>query len=77
MKDVQCYELFGGIAHKNHAFSFFHFFKIPINFEWQILHYSTSQIDDEFFFKKVPTYNNSSLHTTYADNKQKLNWSKL
>ena len=22
MKDVQCYELFGGIAHKNHAFSF-------------------------------------------------------
>ena len=25
MKDVQCYELFGGIALKNHAFSF-HFF---------------------------------------------------
>ena len=23
--DVQCYELFGGIALKNHAFSFFHF----------------------------------------------------
>ena len=23
MKDVQCYELFGGIARKNHAFSFF------------------------------------------------------
>ena len=23
MKDVQCYELFGGIAPKNHAFSFF------------------------------------------------------
>ena len=23
MRDVQCYELFGGIAHKNHAFSFF------------------------------------------------------
>ena len=23
MKDVQCYELFGGIADKNHAFSFF------------------------------------------------------
>ena len=22
MNDVQCYELFGGIAHKNHAFSF-------------------------------------------------------
>ena len=22
MKDVQCYELFGGIARKNHAFSF-------------------------------------------------------
>ena len=22
MKDVQCYELFGGIALKNHAFSF-------------------------------------------------------
>ena len=22
MKDVQCFELFGGIAHKNHAFSF-------------------------------------------------------
>ena len=25
MKDVQCYELFGGIALKNHAFSFFSF----------------------------------------------------
>ena len=25
MKDVQCYELFGGIALKNHAFLFFHF----------------------------------------------------
>ena len=25
MKDVQCYELFGGIALKNHTFSF-HFF---------------------------------------------------
>ena len=23
MKDVQCYELFGGIALKDHAFSFF------------------------------------------------------
>ena len=23
MKDVQCYELFGGIALKNHAFSYF------------------------------------------------------
>ena len=26
MKDVQCYELFGGIALKNHAFSFFFIF---------------------------------------------------
>ena len=26
MKDVQCYELFGGISLKNHAFSF-HFHK--------------------------------------------------
>ena len=25
MKDVQCYELFGGIALENHAFSCFHF----------------------------------------------------
>ena len=25
MKDVQCYELFGGIVLKNHAFSFFYF----------------------------------------------------
>ena len=24
MKGVQCYELFGGIALKNHTFSFFH-----------------------------------------------------
>ena len=24
MNGVQCYELFGGIALKNHAFSFFH-----------------------------------------------------
>ena len=23
VKDVQCNEIFGGIAHKNHAFSFF------------------------------------------------------
>ena len=29
MKGVQCYELFGGIALKNHAFSFFHCWKIP------------------------------------------------
>ena len=26
VKDVQCYELFGGIALENNAFSFFHFF---------------------------------------------------
>ena len=25
MKDVQCYELFRGIAHKNHVFYFFSF----------------------------------------------------
>ena len=31
MKDVQCYELFGGIALKNHAFSF-HFHKEAVNF---------------------------------------------
>ena len=30
MKDVQCYELFGGIALKNHAFSFFIFFHLII-----------------------------------------------
>ena len=28
MKDVQCYELFGGIALKNHAFSFFFIFNV-------------------------------------------------
>ena len=28
MKDVQCYELFGGIALKNHVFSFSFFFHI-------------------------------------------------
>ena len=28
MKDVQCHELFGGIALKNHAFSFFSFSNI-------------------------------------------------
>ena len=27
VKGVQCYELFGGIALKNHAFSFFSFFR--------------------------------------------------
>ena len=31
MKDVQCYELFGGIALKNHAFSFF--FKVVFSME--------------------------------------------
>ena len=30
MKDVQCYELFGGIALKNHAFSFYIFTVIII-----------------------------------------------
>ena len=31
MKDVQCYELFVGIAHKNHAFSFhFSFFHLYV-----------------------------------------------
>ena len=29
MKDVQCYELFGGIALKNHALSFFIFIMLP------------------------------------------------
>ena len=28
MKDVQCYELFGGITLKNHAFSFFYHFHV-------------------------------------------------
>ena len=28
MKGVQCYELFGGIALKNHAFSFFSFLSV-------------------------------------------------
>ena len=28
MKGVQCYELFGGIALKNHAFSFFSFLQL-------------------------------------------------
>ena len=28
MKDVQCYELFGGIVLKNHAFSFFFHFQL-------------------------------------------------
>ena len=28
MKDVQCYELFGGIALKNHAFSFLFIFSL-------------------------------------------------
>ena len=27
VKDVQCYKLFGGIALRNHAFSFFNFFR--------------------------------------------------
>ena len=31
MKGVQCYELFGGIALKNHTFSFSFFFFITIN----------------------------------------------
>ena len=30
MKDVQCYELFGGIALKNHAFSFFIIYRLFI-----------------------------------------------
>ena len=32
MKDVQCYELFGGIALKNHAFSFISFSWISLSF---------------------------------------------
>ena len=32
MKDVQCYELFGGIAPKNHAFSFFHSANVFISY---------------------------------------------
>ena len=31
MKDVQCYELFGGIALKNHTFSFFFIFICKVN----------------------------------------------
>ena len=33
MKDVQCYELFGGIALKNHAFYFFPFQSIGLSIE--------------------------------------------
>ena len=32
MKDVQCYELFGGIALKYHAFSFFFIYFINTHF---------------------------------------------
>ena len=35
MKDVQCYELFGGIALNNHAFSF-SFFKANITDLWTL-----------------------------------------
>ena len=36
MKDVQCYELFGGIALKNHAFLFlFILFSYRIEFMWR------------------------------------------
>ena len=44
MKDVQCYELFGGIALKNHAFSFsFHNLHILSNLcqELQNTNYSS------------------------------------
>ena len=37
MKGVQCYELFGGIALKNHTFSFFIFFIRPIRHSLIIL----------------------------------------
>ena len=37
MKDVQCHELSGGIALKNHAFSFFHFHFINANEIKQLL----------------------------------------
>ena len=40
MKDVQCYELFGGIALKNHAFSF-HSGR-PISQLFRVLHYLNS-----------------------------------
>ena len=38
MKGVQCYELFGGIALKNHAFSFFISYKVGyIRYDFETL----------------------------------------
>ena len=36
MKDVQCYELFGRIAHKNHAFSCLNFFSFTDDLQLQM-----------------------------------------
>ena len=36
MKDVQCYEFFGGIALKNHAFSFFSFHSFADDLQLQM-----------------------------------------
>ena len=38
MKDVQCYEIFGGIALKNHAFSFLSVSVAKLNFTANVCH---------------------------------------
>ena len=47
MKGVQCYELFGGIALKNHAFSFFNFHG---DVKWCLCRYKVLIVD---FTKQV------------------------
>ena len=38
MKDVQCYELFGGIALKNHAFSSLQAANVPTVLSYQLIY---------------------------------------
>ena len=64
MKDVQCYELFGGIALKNHAFSFSCSHSTIENFH--ILSHGNNDFDykvkEALYIKKQKPLLNKHLH---------------
>ena len=67
MKGVQCYELFGGIALKNHTFSFFSFRHATINvhkFEKSKLNTEEGKKQSKKLLKQLSLYH-ISLYIIY------------
>ena len=56
MKDVQCYELFGGIALRNLAFSFFFIFHTDFGLTDAVLQWSSSYLTDRTHYISLPNH---------------------